>query len=530
MIFLLLEIHLKIDLNLQKTHICLLICTIAFVLLFTNGNAQEDSTLVKSLEHFEKNAGELQNLYFATAPGFYPGKFYFSTPENIRETYKQMNTGLFPEFSEEAFLWGQFLDRLPETDKKNLVHFYSFYEKEIEVALKKAGLPVSLKYFVPALSAMNPAASGNERRAGVWQLTHFQSILNGGKINRLVDERLNVGLETRMAVQQLKLNFGMYNKPELAIAAFLCGHTKVKNALYRAGENAVIDTVIRLLPVDVSHTIAAFQALAVFLQANRFEPLVEPLKPAVKPDTILVYRRLHFQQVEDVIGIPVKQMHDLNPQYKFMIVPEENIPQILALPQGKKDDFLVWNDSIYHAGDSSLFQLVTQKIEYPPEPNRQYVGESAKDLTIEGKTKIVYQLKTGDVLGIIAEEYNVKVSELKYWNNIYDERRIRAGQKINIFVPDDKADYYSELDDTEDEKPEITKDVVKQIQKSFTLPVFEQTEPLNKVEHVVKSGESPYVIAKQYEGVTPELILEWNHIDDPRKIQIGQKLILYPKK
>ena len=521
---------MKTELIRYKKHIWLLVFTIAFVLCFFEGKAQEDSVFVQSFARFEKNAVGLQELYFANDPEFYPGKFYFFTPENIREVYLQNNNGLFPGFSQEAFQWYQRLDSLPKTDKKNLVRFFSFYENRIEKALNKAGLPVSLKYLAPALSAMNPAASGTERRAGVWQLTHFQAILNGGKISRLVDERLNVGLETLMAVRQLQQNFGMYTEPELAVAAFLCGHTQVNNTMYRAGKNAGVETVIGLLPAGVHQTIAAFQALTVFLQANRFEPSVEPFQPKIKPDTALVTRRLHFQQVEDVIGIPVKQLHDLNPQYTFMIVPGESKPMSMALPHGKKDDFLVWSDSIYHAGDSSLFRLVTQHIEYPPESNRQYVGESVKDLTIDGKIKIEYRIKTGDVLGIIAEKYDVKISDLKYWNNIYNERRIQAGQKINIFVPDDKVDYYASLDEKSKDNVISPKDVVKQIQQSSTLPVLAPAKPLNKVEHVVKNGESPYVIAKQYKGVTPELILEWNHIKDPRKIQIGQKLILYPKR
>lgn len=483
---------------------------------------------MQSFSRFEKNAAGLQEISFIADPAFYPGKFHFSTPQNIHEVYRQNNNGLFPEFSDEAFRWFQHLGSLPETSQKNVVRFFSFYENEMETALKKAGLPVSLKYLAPALSAMNPAAFGSERRAGVWQLTHFQALFNGGKISRLVDERLNVWLETQMAVRQLQQNFAMYNAPELAVAAFLVGNTQVKNTMCLAGENAGAETVIGLLPPEVCHTIAAFQALTVFLYVNRFEPSVGPFQPKIKPDTALVTRRLHFQQVEDVIGVAVKQLHELNPQFTYMIVPAESRPLPLALPHGKKDDFLVWNDSIYNAGDSSLFRLVTQHIEYPPEPGRQYVGEPVKNLAIEGKTKIEYRIKTGDVLGIIAEKYNVKVSELKYWNNIYDERRIRAGQKINIFVPDEKVDYYASLEEKPDNRGTSTNDVVKQIQQSSTLPVFEPAEPLNKVEHVVKNGESPYVIAKQYKGVTPEMILEWNHIDDPRKIQIGQKLILYP--
>ena len=153
-----------------------------------------------------------------------------------------------------------------------------------------------------------------------------------------------------------------------------------------------------------------------------------------------------------------------------------------------------------------------------------------KDLEIEGKTKIQYRIKTGDVLGIIAEKYDVRVADLKYWNNIYNERKIQAGQKLSIFVDDEQLEYYQNIDDEKEPAAQKTQ-VVKQIQKASTLQVFEDLEKnAQKIEHVVKSGESPYLIAKQYEGVNPEQILEWNGIDDPRKIQIGQKLIVYLKK
>ena len=113
----------------------------------------------------------------------------------------------------------------------------------------------------------------------------------------------------------------------------------------------------------------------------------------------------------------------------------------------------------------SFFELITQKIEYPPSPNRQYLGEPVKDLEIEGKTKIKYRLKTGDVLGIIAETYDVHVSDLKYWNNIANERRIQAGQMIDIFVPDDQVDYYKNLENQSTAKTEEVENVIDRIQK-----------------------------------------------------------------
>ena len=69
--------------------------------------------------------------------------------------------------------------------------------------------------------------------------------------------------------------------------------------------------------------------------------------------------------------------------------------------------------------------------------------------------------------------------------------------------------------------------MVKQLTETSPLPSYKAPDSVHKVEHIVKSGESPYVIAKKYDGVTPEQILQWNGVKDARKIQIGQKLIIY---
>jgi membrane-bound lytic murein transglycosylase D len=266
--------------------------------------------------------------------------------------------------------------------------------------------------------------------------------------------------------------------------------------------------------------------MAVFLKSNKLkEDRLQPVKNDLY--IVKVNKQIHFQQVANVIGVPVAQMQYLNPQFKFSIVPVEDKTTNLRLPKDRWDDFLVWQDSIYNSFDSTFFQMVTQKIEYPPAPTRQYAREPVKDLEIEGKTKIQYRLKTGDVLGIIAEIYDVRVADLKYWNNIYNERKIQAGKNLDIFVDDDKVDYYLGLAASETAK--ISGTSTNQLQKNTNPTTTFDYSNAKKIEHVVKSGESPYIIAKKYDGVTPDEILEWNHIKDARKIQIGQKLIVYLK-
>ncbi|MEZ5107186.1 MAG: hypothetical protein R2757_21955 [Draconibacterium sp.] len=38
------------------------------------------------------------------------------------------------------------------------------------------------------ISAMNTNFTGPDRKAGIWQITHFDAILNGLRVNRLVDD------------------------------------------------------------------------------------------------------------------------------------------------------------------------------------------------------------------------------------------------------------------------------------------------------------------------------------------------------
>lgn len=484
---------------------------------FVRNDVQAQDSLFYA--RFQQNIHALNNLYYLNDSLYNQGEFYFNRDADFQEELKK-NT-LFKETQTGASAFFEYLDNLSFVEKQNLIRHFSFYENYFETELREAGLASELKYLAPALSAMNSLYVSENKHAGVWQLTHFQGILNGLQVNKLVDERFNGHLSTKAFIKQIQQNRSIFDSTELAVIAYFVGNTKLKNTLVRSGENATLSEILNLLPGKTVSTIAAYQALSVFLKINTFEYRGEP----IKTDEVLVNKQLHFQQISQVLNIPEKQLEFLNPQYRYSIVPGDEKGMSLNLPGGKRDDFAMWIDSIHNAYDSTLFQLVAQKIEYAPVPNRQYVGEKVKDLEIEGKTKIKYSIKSGDVLGFIAEEYDVRVADLKYWNNIYNERRIQVGQKLDIFVDDENAEYYGSLQKREKKKA-AKHDIVAQLKQS-PVPVYKIPNSSKKIEHVVKSGESPYVIAKKYDGVTPEAILEWNGIQDARKIQIGQKLIIY---
>ena len=491
--------------------------------------AQPDSIVQLHQSKFARNIFELGDLYCFSDPTFHPGKVKFATVQNVTEKYGELNLGLFPEISDKTAGYYQFLNSLPVVQKENLVRMFSFYERQFDADFKKAGLPIELKYIASAISGLNQNAIGENRTAGIWQLSHFQAVLNGLEVNQLVDERFNPEHSTRAFTAVIRQNFATFKAPELAVLGYIFGNTKVKNAISIADENASLTQILKYLPESASLFIASFQATAVFLEVNQFKTTTDPLEKKILPDTIHITSQIHFQQVSKVLGISQKQLELLNPQYRFSIVPVKDKYSKLAVPEGYWDDFVLWQDSVYNAYDSTLFQFTTQKIEYPPAPGRQYLGEPVKNLEIEGKTKIKYTLQSGDVLGIIAEKYDVLVEDLKYWNNISNERKIQAGKTLDIFVDNDKADYYAGLQ-TQRKKNEVKTSIPFKLQQNTTLAVFQEIKNGKKVEHTVKNGESPFTIAKKYEGVSPDDILKWNNIADARKIQIGQKLIIHTQK
>ncbi len=495
------------------------------------GACSQENSIENSYEtRFVKNLQMLRTLYYLNDSGFFPGKFQTSETSDFAVEYDKLNTSIFSVSTLQAAGFYSFLTRLSEEDKQNLVRNFAFYENYFETVFETAELPNDLKYLAPAFSAMNTFFAGPDRRAGIWQLTHFQGILNGLQINRLVDERLNEHLASQCFATVIKQNTKIFGTTELAVLGQLFGNAKIRNAIELAGNKTSFEAILPFLPDSAIETVAAYQATALFLSLNKFKPVKNFVVKTTFPDTVKINRQIHFIQVCDVLNIPLNQLRCLNPQYLFQIIPGNEMIEKLALPNGYYDDFVIWQDSVYQSYDSTLFNIVAQKIEYPPAPNRQYVGEPVKNLVIEGKTKIQYRLKTGDVLGIIAEKYDVHVSDLKYWNNISNERRIQAGRKLDIFVDDDKVDYYQNIDNENSAENNSTKNVVTKTPLLSTPKFFEDISSAIKIEHVVKSGESPYTIAKKYDGVTPELILEWNQIENARKIQIGQKLIIYQKK
>ena len=142
--------------------------------------------------------------------------------------------------------------------------------------------------------------------------------------------------------------------------------------------------------------------------------------------------------------------------------------------------------------------------------------------------KLYYTVKSGDNLGYISEWYHIRISDLRYWNDIR-RNLIRSGQKLTIYKHKSQADKYRDIDKLTfaQKQARIGKPV-----SSPTPATAQNTTPASDGEYImytVKSGDTLWDIAKLYPGVTDTDIMRLNNITDANKIRPGQKLKIKPK-
>lgn len=141
----------------------------------------------------------------------------------------------------------------------------------------------------------------------------------------------------------------------------------------------------------------------------------------------------------------------------------------------------------------------------------QEMAQDSVEFTVpEGMTSIKYTVKSKDNLIDIADIFDVRVSDLRNWNDLPYTSRVRVGDVLNVYVPDEKLDYYSKIESMSGrEKGEI---------------LFVNSGD-SWIEHRIRNGESLSSIANRY-GVTVNQIKEWNNLKS-NKIYKGRKLVIY---
>ncbi|MCH8941521.1 MAG: LysM peptidoglycan-binding domain-containing protein [Bacteroidetes bacterium] len=130
----------------------------------------------------------------------------------------------------------------------------------------------------------------------------------------------------------------------------------------------------------------------------------------------------------------------------------------------------------------------------------------------DGFVSVDYTVKRKDSLIGIADLFEARVIDIRNWNNIPYTSSFIIGQKLKIYVPKEKKDYFVKLN-------EKNKDTL------FTvIPVIKKSKGRWQY-HRIRYGESLSTIAENY-GVNVRRLKSWNGLRSSR-IYVGKRLRIY---
>jgi len=414
------------------------------------------------------------------------------------------------------------------TEKKLFLEGYQrsgLYREMILNELKKEGLPQELSWMPMIESWFKIRAYSQARALGLWQFISSTGYRFGLKRDRWIDERMDPEKATRAAVQYLKELHSYFGDWTTALAAYNCGEFRVQRIIRNQRINYLDNfwDLYPMLPRETSRFVPRFIAtLLIINNPEKYHIDLPVPEPPLDYETITINRPIKLSSLSTKMGLPAEKLDDLNPELRHKSTPDSEytlkIPKgTLELASSALDSLPRWIPpeatyfihyvrrgetvseiaSRYGTSISSIARLnglgrrylirPGQRLKVPGSSRSRSVPILSRNLSREGN-KLVYTVKRGDSLYLIANAFSTTIQNIKNLNNL-TSNRLDVGQKLII-----------------------------------QSGVAEGTSF-----YTVKAGDTPYKIARQF-GMKLSVLLNINGLTRYSKIYPGQKLLITDKK
>ena len=412
-----------------------------------------------------------------------------------------------------------------------LMAISEYYFPMFEEALAKQNVPLEIKYLAVVESALNPKAVSRMGATGLWQFMYQTGKQYNLTIDSYVDERSDPLKSSEAAAQYMTNMYAIFGDWDLVLASYNSGPGNVAKAIRRSGGQQNYWNIRKNLPKETQGYVPAFLATMYIYEYHKEHGIV-PNRAAIKhftTDTIRIKKQMSFQQISDLLDVPVAQLQLLNPSYKLNVVPfYHNQAHFLRLPMDKIAVFSSNEDKIY-----AYTQREVDLRERPFQVTKAIVVTDTLNYTQQRitlpKTKY-YTVRRGDNLGEIANKYDVTIADIKKWNKL-KSNTVARGKNLKIITSESVVQTVRKATKSDNATSEMKPDN-KQIAVSETKTAKDdrgnkniKTDTISSntaAFYIVQKGDNLSSIAKK-NNVSVEEIKEWNHLSGT-SIQLGTSL------
>ncbi|NOS90540.1 MAG: LysM peptidoglycan-binding domain-containing protein [Cyclobacteriaceae bacterium] len=441
------------------------------------------------------------------------------------------------------------------------------------------GLPDDFKYLSLQESSLVADAVSVSDAVGFWQFKDFTALSVGLRVDREVDERMNIASASRGAALYLKKNNEQFDNWILALQAYQMGAGGVKRSVGEVHNGKrhfeVTSETYWYIKKFLAHKVAFEKAIgkeaaikANFLQVNKRKSLADIAKEVeVEEQLLKQYNKWALKGFvpDDKVYIVVVPNGKI--ESSLPVITMSSAKAAKAKPMGKKSapmsatletktingltaikpqvgESIVALSNRAGISLSKLLKYNEIQIDHSLESTQYYFLQKKKTISAVSQHKVA----VGDDWWSISQQYGVQVKKLKKWNKEITDQQLKVGSVIWLSanrkaqVPEKQIVFTNQevialANETFnwDVKPESgttipvsttppATDSLPQTsveQSTVTLP-----ENDSAVVHSVVKGETFYSIAKIYQVSVMDLI-EWNKLTAQSKLYTGQKLNLF---
>lgn len=445
----------------------------------------------------------------------------------------------------------------------------------IEKAFAEENLPEDFKYLVLQESALISDAVSVSNAVGFWQFKDFTAMEMGMRVDKEIDERMNIYSASRGAARYLKKNNKMFDNWLLALQSYQMGGGGVQRSVgakYNGQRNMEITSeTYWYVKKFLAHKVA-------FEGAVKGEPQLN----------VIAYEcgtKKTLQELAAEIAVEEATLREYNKWARNGTIPGDRTYTVI-IPNGKLDEN--FNTLVLASSKASRAQPLDSKKQIALEKKkingveaiRAVPGETAATLAARAGVSISlflkyneipidheveagsfyfiakkrtkasdthYTARVGDNLWSVSQKFGVQLKRLKKYNKELGARSLKYGEVVWLTgnrpevkaVPEQKQEPQEVIEVQDDtffnwgikpkeapvtktQEPVLPQQEVVLPDKQILQEVLPQVASTDST-HLVVKGETLYSLAKQYQ-ISVTQLLEWNSLDITQGIKPGQTL------
>jgi membrane-bound lytic murein transglycosylase D len=475
----------------MKNHIKNLLPVFALVLLLQNN--------LHGQELFGINNSPLEEETISAIYQFeYIPDFNYN---EVAKKIKAMDTDMPFELNERIFSFINYFTVRNRAYTRMVLQRQDIYFPLFEQTLAEHNMPDDIKFLAIIESGLNPKAKSRVGAMGLWQFMPATGKMYSLDVNRDIDDRMDPEMSTDAAAKYLKSLYRMFGNWELALAAYNCGPGNVRKAIRRSGGKTTFWGVYDHLPKETRSYVPQFQAMMYVLRhAEDHNFVLENPTYPIAYERIKFNQELDLEQLANITGICIEDLEHLNPSVQNRLIPSTNMHMAIRVPKSKSE-YITQN----HEQFSEAVKLTSERSialrSIPVKSTNTPAAAATTAASSTNQNKIVYVVKSGDVLGSIAQKHGTTVTNIKAWNNL-SSNTIKVGQKLDVYTKSSAFD----------------KAIAQNNNSSNNISDNPKT-------YTVQPGDSLWLISKKHNGISVEQIKKLNNLNT-NSIKPGQKLII----